>query len=185
MLNKRHKRVPYPSLKTILPLPLLRTRNIRMYRNPCTRKNRDNAAPNNIPYAATMGKVAAWIRLEWTTGDRRNRVGADREGQVVEKYEEKHFERWVKKDLLTGYLLSEWATKRLRGAEYTCGRQWADLGPIDIIIVRAEAMKQVGFPVRWHLLPPNDSVSGEIGIYLRHRGFLGVKCLSLPSWTSR
>ena len=55
----------------------------------------------------------------------------------------------MKKDLLTGYLLSEWATKRLRGAdhEYTCGRQWADLGPIDIIIVRAEAMKQVGFPV--------------------------------------
>ena len=53
----------------------------------------------------------------------------------------------MKKDLLAGYLLSEWATKRLRGAEYTCGRQWADLGPIDVIIVHAEAMKQVGFPV--------------------------------------
>ena len=53
----------------------------------------------------------------------------------------------MKKNLLKGYLLSEWETKRLRGAEYTCGRQWADLGSINIIIVRAEAMKQVGFPV--------------------------------------
>ena len=49
--------------------------------------------------------------------------------------------------MLTGHLLSERATKRSRGAEYTCGGQWADLGPIDVIIVRAEAMKQVGFPV--------------------------------------
>ena len=82
------------------------------------------------------------------------------------------------KGLANGIHFIGMGMKRLRGAEYTCGRQWADLGPIDIIIVRAEAMKQVGFPV---LLPPNDSVSGEIGIYLRHRGFLGVKCLSLPS----
>ena len=52
--------------------------------------------------------------------------------------------------MLTGHLLLEWATKRSRGAEYTCGRQWADLGPIDVIIIRAEAMKQVGFSVRLH-----------------------------------
>ena len=71
----------------------------------------------------------------------------DRKGQVVEKYMEEHFERWIKKDLLKGYLLLEWAMKHLRGAEYTCGRQWANLGLINIIIVRAEAMKQVGFPV--------------------------------------
>ena len=30
-------------------------------------------------------------------------------------------------------------TKRSRGAEYTCGRRWVDLGPIDVINVRAEA----------------------------------------------
>ena len=52
------------------------------------------------------------------------------------------------KDLLTGYLMLEWAKKRLRDTKYTCGRQWANLGLIDIIIVCAEAMKQVGFPVR-------------------------------------
>ena len=50
----------------------------------------------------------------------------------------------MKKDLLMGHLLSEWVTKRSRGTEYTCGRQWADLGPIDVIIVRAEDTKQVG-----------------------------------------
>ena len=54
----------------------------------------------------------------------------------------------MKKDLLMGHLLSEWVTKRSRGTEYTCGRQWADLGPIDVIIVRAEDTKQVGFPAR-------------------------------------
>ena len=64
MLDKRHKRVPYPRLKTILPLPLLRTRNIRMNRNPRTRENRDNAAPNNIPNSPTMGEVTARVRLE-------------------------------------------------------------------------------------------------------------------------
>ena len=47
------------------------------------------------------------------------------------------------KGLANGYLLSEWTTKHLRGAEYTCGRPWVDLGPVDVIIVRAEAMKQV------------------------------------------
>ena len=31
----------------------------------------------------------------------------------------------------------------LEGAEYTCGGPWVDLGPVDLIIVRAEAMKQV------------------------------------------
>ena len=59
MLDKRHKRVPYPPLKTILPLPFLRTRNIWVDSHPRTRENCDNAAPNNIPYATTMGKVAA------------------------------------------------------------------------------------------------------------------------------
>ena len=52
----------------------------------------------------------------------------DRKGQVIEKDHEEHFEEWVKRDLLTGHLLSEWATKRLRGAEYTCGGQRVDLG---------------------------------------------------------
>ena len=76
------------------------------------------------------------------TANRWNRVGVDRKGQVVQKYKEKHFEGWVKKDLLTGHLLSEWATKRLRGAEYMCGEQWVDLGPVNVIIVRAEAIRQ-------------------------------------------
>ena len=87
----------------------------------------------------------------------------------------------MKKDLLTGYLLSEWETKRLRGAEYTCGRQWADLEPIDIIIVRAEAMKQVGFPV---LLPPNDSVSGEVGIYYHRSSFSKISLVDFLLGTS-
>ena len=77
------------------------------------------------------------------TADRWDWAGADRKGQVIEKDEEEHFEGWVKKDLLTGYLLSEWATKHLRGAKYTCRGQSVDLGPVDFIIVRAEAMKQV------------------------------------------
>ena len=64
MLNKRHKWVPYPSLKTILPLPLLRTRNIWVDGHPRTRENRDNATPNNVPYATTMGEVIARVRLE-------------------------------------------------------------------------------------------------------------------------
>ena len=64
----------------------------------------------------------------------------------------------MKKDLLTGHLLSEWATKCLRYAEYTCGEQWVDLGPVNIIIVCAEAMKQdftashrdrLGLPAKW------------------------------------
>ena len=88
VLCKRENWVPHPSLKTILPFPLLRARNIRMNRYPRTRKNRDNAAPNNIPYATTMGEVTARVRLECTTDDRWNRVGVDRKGQVVEKYEE-------------------------------------------------------------------------------------------------
>ena len=67
----------------------------------------------------------------------------DIKGQVIEKDEEEHFEGWLKRDLLTGCLLSEWATKHLRGAEYVCGGQWVDLGPVDVIIVRTEAMKQV------------------------------------------
>ena len=46
------------------------------------------------------------------------------------------------KGLANGYLLSEWTTKHLRGAEYTCGEQWVDIGPVDVIFVRAEAMKQ-------------------------------------------
>ena len=62
---------------------------------------------------------------------------------MIEKDEEQHFEGWLKKDLLTGYLLSEWVTKHLRGAEYTCGGPRVDLGPVDVIFVRAEAMKQV------------------------------------------
>ena len=48
--------------------------------------------------------------------------------------------------LLTGHLLSEWATKCSRGAEYTCGTSVVgDLGLIDVTIVRAEAMKQSTF----------------------------------------
>ena len=63
----------------------------------------------------------------------------------------------MKKDLLTGHLLSEWTTKHLRGAEYTRGGPWVDLGPVDAIIVRAEATKQVsGNTV--NDFPPNDSV---------------------------
>ena len=45
--------VPYPTLKTILRTPLLRTRNIRVDNNPSTRENRDETAPNNIPDRAT------------------------------------------------------------------------------------------------------------------------------------
>ena len=67
----------------------------------------------------------------------------DMKGQVIEKDDEEHFEGWLKKDLLTGHFLSEWATKDLRGAEYACGGPWVDLGPVDVIIVRAEAVKQV------------------------------------------
>ena len=62
--------------------------------------------------------------------------------------------------MLTGHLLSEWATKRLRCAEYMCGERWVDLGPVDVIIVRAEAMKQdfMASHVRTVDFPPNDSV---------------------------
>ena len=87
MLRKRENWVPYPSLKTILRLPLLRTWNIRMNRHPCTRKNRDNAAPNNVPDSSAMGDVTARIRLKRATADRWNRAGADRKGQVVDKDE--------------------------------------------------------------------------------------------------
>ena len=55
----------------------------------------------------------------------------------------------MKKDLLTGHLLLEWAMKRSRCAEYTCGEQWVNLGPVNIIIVHAEAMKQ-DFTVSHH-----------------------------------
>ena len=61
-----------------------------MNRYPCTGENRDSAAPNNVPDAATMLKVIARVWLERTTGDRWNRIGVDRKGQVVQKYEEKH-----------------------------------------------------------------------------------------------
>ena len=50
------KWVPYSSLDV--------TRDVRMDCNPCTRENRDNAAPNNVPDAATMRKVGARILLE-------------------------------------------------------------------------------------------------------------------------
>ena len=43
----------------------------------------------------------------------------------------------MKKDLLVRHLLSEWATKRLRGAEYACGGQWFDLEQVDVINVHA------------------------------------------------
>ena len=52
----------------------------------------------------------------------------DRKGQVIEKDGEEHFKGWLKKDLLIGHLLSEWATKRLRGTKYTCSGQRVDLG---------------------------------------------------------
>ena len=64
MLDERQKRVPYPLLKTILPLPLLRTRNIRMNGHPRTQENRDSAAPNIVPDSSTMGEVTARIRLK-------------------------------------------------------------------------------------------------------------------------
>ena len=64
MFDKRQKRVPYSLLKTILRLPLLRTRYVRVHGHPSTRENRDNAAPNNVPDAATIPKVGARIRLE-------------------------------------------------------------------------------------------------------------------------
>ena len=64
MFGEREKWVPYPLLKTILRLPLLRTRHVRVHGHPCTRENRDNAAPNNVPDAATIPKVGARIRLE-------------------------------------------------------------------------------------------------------------------------
>ena len=67
----------------------------------------------------------------------------------------------MKKDLLTGHLLSEWATKRSRCAEYTCGEQWVDLGPVDVIVVRAEAVKQ-DFMATVSDFPPNDSVKSRI-----------------------
>ena len=57
--------------------------------------------------------------------------------------------------MLTGHLLSEWATKRLRCAEYMCGERWVDLGPVDVIIVRAEAMKQDFMASH---LPPSTSL---------------------------
>ena len=43
--------------------------------------------------------------------------------------------------------------KRLRGAEYTCGEQWVDLGPVNVMIVRAEAMKQDFMQHRHRRLP--------------------------------
>ena len=88
MLGEREKWVPYPPLKTILRLPFLRTRHIWMNGYPCTRENRDNAAPNNVPGATTMCKVGARIRLERVTADRWNRASADSMSQVVEKSEE-------------------------------------------------------------------------------------------------
>ena len=59
MLNKRQKWVPYPSLKTILLLPFLGTRNIRVDSYPSTQENRDSAAPNNVPDSSTMREVSA------------------------------------------------------------------------------------------------------------------------------
>ena len=85
------------------------------------------------------------------------------------------------KGLANGIHFIGMGMKRLRGAEYTCGRQWADLEPIDIIIVRAEAMKQVGFPV---LLPPNDSVSGEVGIYYHRSSFSKISLVDFLLGTS-
>ena len=64
----------------------------------------------------------------------------------------------MKKDLLTGHLLSEWATKRLWGGEYTCGKQWVDLEPVDVTIVHTEAVKQVSRIATSDFLPQNDSV---------------------------
>ena len=150
MFGEREKWVPYPPLKTILRLPLLRARHIRMNCHPCARKNGGKTAPNDIPEGSRMRDVGTRIRLEWGTDVRWNWAGTDIKGQVIEKDDEEHFEGWAKNDLLTGHLLSEWTTKHLRGAEYTCGGQWVDLGPVDVIFVRAGAMKQVTtLPAKW------------------------------------
>ena len=128
MFGEWEKWVPYPPLKTILCLPLLRTWHIRMNGHPRAQKNGGKTAPNDIPNRSRMREVGTRIRLEWGTDARWNWAGMDRKGQVIEKDHEEHFEEWVKRDLLTGHLLSEWATKHLRGAEYTCGGQRVDLG---------------------------------------------------------
>ena len=87
MFSEREKWVPYPPLKTIPCLPL-RIRHIWVNGYPCTRENRDNAAPNNVPGATIMCKVGARIRLERATADRWNRASMDSMSQVVEKSEE-------------------------------------------------------------------------------------------------
>ena len=64
MFGEREEWVPYPPLKTILGLPLLRTRHIRMNSHPRTRKNGGKTAPNDIPDGSGMCEVGARIRLE-------------------------------------------------------------------------------------------------------------------------
>ena len=64
MFGEREEWVPYPPLKTILPLPLLRTRHIRMNSHPSTRENGGKTAPNDIPDCSGMCDVGTRIRLE-------------------------------------------------------------------------------------------------------------------------
>ena len=138
MFSEREKWVPYPPLKTIPCLPL-RTRHIWVNGYPCTRENRDNAAPNNVPGATIMCKVGARVRIERATVDR---VGADRVSQVVDEKEKQHFESWGKKGPAdaTFYGIAQRNISILRVLR---GRgQWVNLGPIGVITVRVEGMKQ-------------------------------------------
>ena len=139
MLGKRENRVPYPSLKIVPRLSPFRTRNIRMHGDPCTRENRDKTTPNNIPYSSTVGEVGARVRIERATVDR---VGADRVSQVVDEKEKQHFESWGKKGPAdaTFYRIAQRNISILRVLR---GRgQWVNLGPIGVITVRVEGMKQ-------------------------------------------
>ena len=64
MFGEREEWVPYPPLKTILRLPLRRTRHIRMNSHPSTRKNGGKTAPGDIPDCSGMRDVGTQIRLE-------------------------------------------------------------------------------------------------------------------------
>ena len=164
MFSEWEEWVPYPPLKTILCLPLLRTWHIRMNSHPCTWENSGKTAPNDIPYCARMCKVRAWIWLGWVTDNKWSRAGMDRKDQVIEKDEEQHFKGCMKKDLLTGQIILEWVMKCWRGAEYMCGGQWVDPPAVNVITVRwLCGWKQVSMTN----FPPNgSSVTWALNTYL-------------------
>ena len=64
MFSEQEKWVPYPPLKMILCLPLLRTQHIWMNSHPRTQKNGGKTAPNNIPDCLGMRDVGTQIQLK-------------------------------------------------------------------------------------------------------------------------